>query len=309
MLSAGKADQHEFKIIQTMRQSVRFLALSMAILYCASAVAVVDPYEVMQVTPAEGSVTCLQHFTITFGDLPVVVTPGAVPSLQKGGGGSYDGSMMANDEGTAVLVDFQECYTAPGQYFLNLPQGSITVNGQTLLPLSLRFVINGSVESFYEQITIAPAEGEVESLQNFVISLPQYVGEIEYGSMATLTNTTTGSTWQAEMFGVGYNVLMYFSGEITEPGEYTLTIPAGAVIVYTLGEDIHELTFNYTIPGGSAPIPGDVDGDGTVSITDVTVLIDILLGGDSAPVSADVDGDDVVSITDVTVLIDMLLKG
>jgi len=55
---------------------------------------------------------------------------------------------------------------------------------------------------------------------------------------------------------------------------------------------------------------GDVNHDGTVSIADVTVLIDYLLGGQSVcEICADINGDAVVSIADVTALIDMLLGG
>lgn len=292
-----------------MRPIATFLTLLMAVLYSSSAMAVVDPYEVMQITPGEGEVTSLQHFTITFDGLPVVVNENAVPTLEKGGGATLEGSMRADETGTTVIVDFDVCCTASGQYFLNLPEGSITVNNQRLLPLTLRFNIAGDIESFYDQITINPAEGAVESLQDFTISVPQYIGEIDYGCMATLTNTTTGTTYQAEMYGVRFNVLIYFPDEITEAGNYTLTIPAGAIIIYTLGEDVHELTFNYTIAGGSAFILGDVDGDGGVSINDVTALIDILLTGASAPDAADVDTDSKVTINDVTALIDMLLTG
>lgn len=292
-----------------MKPIATFLTLLMAVLYSSSAMAVVDPYEVMQITPAEGEVTSLQHFTITFDGLPVVVNENAVPTLEKGGGATLEGSMRTDETGTTVIIDFDVCSTASGQYFLNLPEGSLTVNNQRLLPLTLRFNIAGDIESFYDQITIDPAEGEVESLQAFTVSVPQYIGEIDYGSMATLTNTTTGTTYQAEMYGVRYNVLMYFPDEITEAGNYTLTIPAGAIIIYTLGEDVHELTFNYTIAGGTGFKRGDVDGDGDVTINDVTALIDILLTGAAAPEAADVDTDSEVTINDVTALIDMLLTG
>ena len=293
-----------------MRQTLRFLVLILATaLYCASALAVVDPYDAMAITPAEGVVESLQHFTITFADLPVVVNEQAVPTLVKGGGATYEGSMRADEDGKTVIVDFDVCCTASGQYYLNLPEGSLIVNGQRLLPLTLRFIINGTMESFYDQITISPAEGEVESLQNFTISVPEYIGEIEYGSMATLTNTTTGNSYQAEMYGVQFNVLMFFPDEITEPGNYTLTIPANSIIIYTLGEDIHELTFNYTIAGGSSFIIGDVNGDNNVSIADVSALIDILLSGSVAPDAADVNEDSNVNIADVSALIDKLLSG
>ena len=55
---------------------------------------------------------------------------------------------------------------------------------------------------------------------------------------------------------------------------------------------------------------GDVNHDGSVTIADVTSLIDYLLGGNNSacPVCADLNGDEQVSIGDVTSLIDMLLS-
>ena len=61
-------------------------------------------------------------------------------------------------------------------------------------------------------------------------------------------------------------------------------------------------------------VPGDVDGDGVVSISDVSTLIDFLLGNEPAPerdvnmLGADVDEDGVVGISDVSALIDLLLN-
>ena len=52
---------------------------------------------------------------------------------------------------------------------------------------------------------------------------------------------------------------------------------------------------------------GDVNGDGSTTIADVTLLIDILLNNVNAPAEADVNGDGFVTIADVTALIDMLL--
>ena len=59
-------------------------------------------------------------------------------------------------------------------------------------------------------------------------------------------------------------------------------------------------------------IRGDVNNDGSVSISDVTVFIDYLLSGDVVSISltgADVNRDGSVSISDVTLLIDYLLNG
>lgn len=55
--------------------------------------------------------------------------------------------------------------------------------------------------------------------------------------------------------------------------------------------------------------PGDVNGDGAISIKDVTDLVDQLLSGGDSPAWMDANGDGNVSIKDITDLIDMLLSG
>lgn len=62
----------------------------------------------------------------------------------------------------------------------------------------------------------------------------------------------------------------------------------------------------------TSSIVGDVDMDGRVSIDDVTMLIDILLGSVTSvfdPNAADVDRNGDITIDDVTALIDILLMG
>ena len=85
-------------------------------------------------------------------------------------------------------------------------------------------------------------------------------------------------------------------------GQATLYVPAESVEAYQAArywkdfQDIRPL--------------GDTDGNGSVSISDVTVLIDYLLTSDSNGLdtgAADVDGDGRISIADVTELIDALL--
>ena len=70
--------------------------------------------------------------------------------------------------------------------------------------------------------------------------------------------------------------------------------------------DPHHFTVNISF------IRGDVNGDGKVNITDVTMLIDYVLTGNSDGISldgADCSQDGNVNITDVTVLIDFVLNG
>ena len=62
----------------------------------------------------------------------------------------------------------------------------------------------------------------------------------------------------------------------------------------------------------NAGLRGDVNGDGSVNISDVTALIDYLLSGNALGISlsgADCNQDSSVNISDVTALIDYLLSG
>ena len=62
--------------------------------------------------------------------------------------------------------------------------------------------------------------------------------------------------------------------------------------------------------GGSEPtaVPGDVNGDGSVTAADVTAIYDYLLNGDLTYIDTlDVNGDGVVTSADVTMLYDIML--
>ena len=95
---------------------------------------------------------------------------------------------------------------------------------------------------------------------------------------------------------------------------YSANIPAGS----------HTLTWTYSKDSSVNPTgdyfavdnvklteittqTGDVNGDGSTTIADVTALVDLLLGNGTAPAAADVNGDGQVTIADVTALVDMLL--
>ena len=58
----------------------------------------------------------------------------------------------------------------------------------------------------------------------------------------------------------------------------------------------------------SAEVRGDVDGDGTVTSADVTILYNYLLNGDQTYLStSDVDGDGYITSTDITVIYNIML--
>ncbi len=78
----------------------------------------------------------------------------------------------------------------------------------------------------------------------------------------------------------------------------------------------HEMVIGVQPPEGWQPpvtiLTGDVNGDGTINVTDVTILVDYMLGTISSTDieldAADINGDGIINVTDVTLLIDLMLE-
>ena len=85
----------------------------------------------------------------------------------------------------------------------------------------------------------------------------------------------------------------------------TLFVPFESLEVYQMHDKWSE--FSRIVPFQGIG-PGDINGDGRLSISDVTSIINELLSSDELPAYLDVNGDGKVSIGDVTALIDMLLN-
>ena len=54
-------------------------------------------------------------------------------------------------------------------------------------------------------------------------------------------------------------------------------------------------------------IPGDVNGDGSVNVMDITALIDEIMNDGTNP-RADVNGDGDINVMDITALIDIIMN-
>ncbi len=118
---------------------------------------------------------------------------------------------------------------------------------------------------------------------------------------STVNSVVTGL--EAGQWKLAIDVENIASGLTSEPVNLSATqsfsIPAGGYRVYVKGE--------------SAPswLKGDVNGDGSVNISDIAKVIDLILGN-QAPADvftrADINGDGSVNISDVAALIDIILK-
>ena len=97
---------------------------------------------------------------------------------------------------------------------------------------------------------------------------------------------------------------------LAEGGTFTYRVKAYYVNgTQSAWSNIETVTLGDFGPAPHGYTTGDVNHDESVSIKDVTDLIDYLLGCDVdiCTTCADVSGDDMVTIKDVTDLIDMLL--
>ena len=81
-----------------------------------------------------------------------------------------------------------------------------------------------------------------------------------------------------------------------------------AILTVTVkGEDISENADNFHTYTIQFAKKGDVNGDGEVTIADVTALVNIILGKNDKKAIADVNGDNDVTIADVTALVNIIL--
>jgi hypothetical protein len=102
---------------------------------------------------------------------------------------------------------------------------------------------------------------------------------------------------------------------ITPPAEYDafyglydqvpLYVPAEAIENYRADEEWGRFTHIVPFVGAG---PGDVNGDYSIDVDDVTDIIGLILDG-AVPEYADVNGDGSADIDDITVIINMLLNG
>ena len=132
-----------------------------------------------------------------------------------------------------------------------------------------------------------------------LIALVAMVASAETYSYLKFTKTNgTTLTYSVEGLKITYDA----SNVTVKNAEGTATIALA---------EVQDMYFSNEA-GGPAFIRGDVNGDNTVSIADVTALINYLLSGDTTGISveaANCNQDENVSIADVTTLINYLLSG
>ena len=177
---------------------------------------------------------------------------------------------------------------------LNIDDIAITTNPATPVVPTLTITAPAAIETV--QGSVSPVVTGVVSAENNTQAITLTVdGNFE----VSLNKVNWASSIMLDPTGENFYVRLK-STATTGYFEGTLTASVGDVRAYA------------DVQGTVQTRLGDVNRDGSVSIGDVTALIDYLLGGDASSVdtaAADVNEDHSISIGDVTALIDLLLSG
>ncbi len=145
--------------------------------------------------------------------------------------------------------------------------------------------------------TVTIADHTIAQGGEAVISLLEAVDDAD--NMASLAVTTAVSADESVARAVvrGLDLIV------------TAVAPGQTVVTVTTDSNGRLATCSFMVTVTGATVAGDVNGDGNISIADVTMLIDVILSQDlDGNAQADVNQDGAVNIIDVTALIDMLLK-
>jgi Leucine-rich repeat (LRR) protein len=141
--------------------------------------------------------------------------------------------------------------------------------------------------------------------------LPMYYNQIKAGQMGKTVS------WLPTRSEDNRGTLYVLAGEHPESGRVDGNIMTASQVAQANAKYWDVYCWNWAINDwepytGNTFLQGDVNGDGSVGIADVTALIDYLLNGEANAINlaaADIDNDGSVMISDVTALIDYLMAG
>lgn len=181
------------------------------------------------------------------------------------------------------------------------------IDGALVIPETFTTIVQPLYEEPYEVSLTVDEIGDwafYESKNMTAVTLPKTIisiGFMSFSGCNALKDITCLATAPPSVYSK--NSFYSYVDDIYTTA--TVHVPQSSITDYS-NAYVWDNTHLVGISGG---ISGDVDGDGNVTITDVTKLIDMLLSGAvNVNVGTDVNGDGNVTILDVTVLIDKLLN-
>ena len=211
---------------------------------------------------------------------------------------------------------FYKCFRA---YEINIPEGVTTIGNYAFCECHDAWRLN--IPSTLTEIGTGVFQ-DCQSLRT--ITIPdniQHIGKDAFNHCANLRDLTLGTGVQViddNAFGRCDSIntitckaevppVMASSNCFSNPDCYeraTLYVPSKSVNAYK-NTDYWNLFFSTL-----GNTPSDVDGDGTIGIADVSVMIEALLSGNTSSIvmqNADLSGNGILDIADLAALIDVIL--
>jgi len=150
-----------------------------------------------------------------------------------------------------------------------------------------------------------------KALLPLTLDMTELNGNEKYNYLSTnlpAAATNPGTIHEGDIMLYGRSCVVLFYKTFSTSYSYTrigaIDDPTG--LAAALGDD--DVTVTFMLDEG-APL-GDVNGDGEVTVADVTTLIDFILGHHQLDVdTADVNRDGEVTVADVTAIIDIITAG
>lgn len=224
--------------------------------------------EGFDITPAQGVVGEIQSFTLTYdrtGLLPegnIYVKPILVNEVTSDTVATFkvlEGAGLHD-----VLLSLDEPYKVPGKYLLKIPAGAISdYNDEEWPEAQFRYVIDSAItpEKPQENVVADPESGStVGALSSLVVYFPNMQGIYANGPEKDKVKISKdGQTIEiAASFDYDSSTMadgemgIRFTPAITEPGEYSIYVPANALSMEISTFDSrynNEFTLTYTVTG------------------------------------------------------------
>ena len=213
-------------------------------------------------------------------------------------------------EGSEYFAAYDGCLYATGGHTVK-PEAIRAEGGAPVGLTALVAVPTGwqqSLLSVPEGVTVIANQAAREATSITEVELPSTLAEVRASAFSSVTGITcvTCLATTPPVMPVNSNC---FTSEVYQNA--LLRVPMRSLELYMNDAEWSKFQNIEGIDTGDEPfLRGDVDGDGSVGISDVAILIDYLLTGDATNVSIDganVNEDEFVDLSDVTLLIDYLL--
>ena len=172
-----------------------------------------------------------------------------------------------------------------------------TMNVVPVAPVFVTPAADGTTLRGNQHIDVVPQEG-AQSLRIEISTSKSF--PVRTSWKTTLTGGQFATIALNEMTGTGRPVdgKSYYVR-----ARYAYGKAGSTTVLYTDYSPI--LQFHYV----AAPLSGDINGDGEVNVSDVTALINKILGSSTySDAVCDINGDGEINVSDVTALINLILK-